>query len=118
MIRYNGISLDAQTLQQLLSGIALETTVGPRVYISVADMLRPSPPPSFGSKYKPKFTLYAGPLLQQFSGQQQVVIAPWGEPGRSMWPDIVKDIEIGGVVVGGLAAVGAVAILKALLGKG
>jgi hypothetical protein len=68
-------------LDQLVSGILVETAYGPPIYL--ADPFRPTPPGAISpvSYLKPKVTIF-------LKTGNPVVTAPYGDPGETRWPYI------------------------------
>lgn len=79
-------------LEGLITRIRVQSAFMPDVVID--DPFKPGPPSPLLGALKPKIT------VELLSGKP-IVVAPWGEPGPTRWPEIKKGL----VAVGVLAAV-------------
>lgn len=97
------------TLADLLRGaIMFETALTPPVPIPVSGSSDSSVTPAMLKWLKvlrPKITI---PVIYD---PHPVVIAPWGDPGKTMWPWVEAAIVGTGVAIGGVATYAVVSLL-------
>lgn len=87
----------------LVRKVKIETVWGPPIDVDVDTLTAPSSGGfDFGKLLKPKVS------LQLSTGQNPIVIAPYGEPGPNHWPWVAFGLS----VVGGLALYGIFALIR------
>lgn len=91
--------------KSIVQSVVFESALSPRLQIDKPLASKPGDKPKSNNGllkiFRPKFTV-------QLVNGQQVVIAPYGEPGASKWPYL----QAGGIVFAGLAGYGLYSLIR------
>ena len=98
----------------LIKEVRIDTAYGPPIVLDHPfDSSANQKPSKLLSALKPQITIVPGDALASLVSHP-VMIAPYGRPGQTKWPQVEATAVIAGAVVLGLLGVGAISLWRSL----